>query len=315
MTFSIGSAVGSGFALVGRRPLSVVSWGFFIYLTIFILFGLGVAIVGLPALSQLGALGNSQADPTAASRVVLEMFVALWPAMVLVMIGSIVVSVMVQGAVFRSILEPDQKAFFSLRFGASEVALLLLILLYIPIFIAVWLVSAIVVGGLIFAAHQIQGFLGGFIAFIGIVAYGLAFMWFALRFSLAAPMTFADRRVRFLGSWTLTQGQGWRLFGLAWLLVLVWFAVSIGYSIVSTIINLMFTGAAMSSILASSGGSAAASDPSVLFAHWPLLLLAYLPTFILGAAFNGVFQAIAQGPWAEVYREMRGSPEVAATFS
>jgi len=40
-----------------------------------------------------------------------------------------------------------------------------------------------------------------------------------------------------------------------------------------------------------------------------------LPTFILGAAFNGVFQAIVQGPWAEVYREMRGSPEVASTFA
>jgi len=315
MTFSIGTAVGSGFTLVGRRPLSVVSWGFFVYLALFVLFGVGVAIVGLPALSQLGSLGNAQADPSAASRIVLAMFLALWPAMLLVMIGSIFVGVMVQGAVFRSILEPDHKAFFSLRFGPAEVALLLLLLLYIPVFIVAWLVSAVVVGGLVFAAHEIHGFLGGFVAFIGCVAYALAFMWIALRFSLAGPMTFAERRVRFFGSWTLTQGQGWRLFGLAWLLVLVWIAVSIGYSIVSAIINLLFTGAAMASILAASGGSAGLSDPNTLATHWPLLLLAYLPTFILGAAFNGIIQAIGQGPWAEVYRELKGSPEVAATFT
>jgi hypothetical protein len=246
---------------------------------------------------------------------VLQMFIALWPALMLVMIGSIFVSVMVQGAVFRSILEPDrQERFFSLRFGSAEGSLLLLLLLYIPIFALVWLVSAIVVGGFFLAAHSIGGVLGGLIAFIGCVGYGLAFMWIALRFSLAAPMTFAERRVRFLASWTLTKGEGWRLFGLAWLMVLVWLGVSLGYSIISGIVNAVFTGGAMATILASSGSSTT-PDPNVLVSHWPILVLAYIPSFIMGAAFNGIIQAIGQGPWADVYRQLKGPPEVASTFA
>jgi hypothetical protein len=313
MAISIGSAVGAGFTLIGRRPVSVISWGFFLYLAIFILFGVGIAIVGFPILSQLSSLGP-QADPAQAGRIALEMLAALWPALLLVMIGGLFVGAMIQGAVFRSILEPDHKGFFSLRFGSAEVSLLLLTLLYIPIFFGVWLVSAAVLGGLFLAAHAIHGLAGGLIAFVGCVAYGLALMWLALRFSLAAPMTFAERHVRFLGSWTLTKGEGWRLFGLAWLLVLVWLGVSIAYSIVSAIVNLLFTGAAVASILASSGGGSP-SDPSVLVSHWPVLLLAYIPTFLLGAAFNGMIQAIGQGPWAEVYRQLKGSPEVAAAFT
>jgi hypothetical protein len=315
VAISIGSAVGSGFNLIGRRPVSVISWGFFIYLTIFVLLGIGVAIVGLPVLARLVSLNGQRPAPTEAAQLVLQMFIALWPALLIVMIGSIFVSVMVQGAVFRSILEPDHKGFFSLRFGSAEGSLLLLLLLYIPIFVVVWLISAIIVGGLFLSAHYIHGLVGGLVAFLGCVAYGLAFMWIALRFSLAAPMTFAERRVRFLGSWALTKGEGWRLFGLAWLMVLVWFGVTLGYSIVSGIVNAVFTGGAMAAILASSSSSAGTPDPGVLVSHWPILVLAYIPSFILGAAFNGIIQAIAQGPWADVYRQLKGSPEVASTFA
>jgi hypothetical protein len=314
MAFSIGSAVGSGFTLIGRRPVTVVSWGFFVYLTIFVLLGIGVALIGLPALEKLASLNGQTPDRAQAAQMVLGVFAALWPAFLLVMIGSIVVSVMVQGAVFRSILEPDHKAYFSLRLGGAEGALLLLMLLYIPIFVVVWLVSAVIVGGLFFAAHYLHGLAGGLVAFFGCVAYALVFMWIALRFSMAAPMTFAERRVRFFGSWTMTKGEGWGLFGLAWVMVLVWFGVTIGYSIVSAIVNAVFGGGAMAMIFASSGGSAG-SDPNALLSHWPILALAYLPSFILGAAFNGVLQAIVQGPWVDVYRQLRGSPEVASTFT
>jgi len=314
MAFSMGSAVGSGFALIGRRPVSVISWGFFIYLTIFIMLGIGVALVGLPVLERLTALNGQTPNPTQAAQLALQMLAALWPAFLLLMIGSIVASIMVQAAVFRSILEPDHRAFFSLRLGGAEGALLLLMLLYIPISVVVWLVSAVIVGGLFFAAHFMHGVAGGLVAFIGCVVYALVFMWIALRFSMAAPMTFAERRVRFLGSWTLTKGEGWGLFGLAWVLLLVWFGVLLGYSIISGIVNALFTGTAIAAILASAGGSAA-SNPEALLSHWPILALAYIPSFILGAAFNGIFQAIAQGPWADVYRQLRGSPEVASTFT
>lgn len=315
MAISIGSAVGSGFNLIGKRPLSVISWGFFVYVAIFALFGIGVAIVGLPVLGRLAALNGQTPDPAQVQQMMLGFLLAIWPALLLVTIGGLFVGAMVQAAVIRSILAPEQRGFASLRFGRAEGALVLLALLYIPIAIVVFLVSAMVIGGAAALGHAIHGVGGGLLVFLVCVAYAVGLMWVALRFSLAAPMTFAAGAVRFFSSWSLTKGEGWRLFGLAWVLVLVWFAVTVAYSIVSGIVNALFTGAAMASILASAGGSGAASNPAVLASHWPIMVLAFIPSFLLGAAFNGLIQAISQGPWADVYRQLKGSPDVAATFT
>jgi hypothetical protein len=119
--------------------------------------------------------------------------------------------------------------------------------------------------------------------------------------------------VRFFSSWTLTRGEGWRLFGMAWLLVLVIVGVSIVYAIISSIINAMFTAGAMVSILGA--GGATPPDPSAFITHLPALLLASIPGLIMGAAFQGVVLALFQSPWVEVYRELAGTPEVATTFS
>ncbi|HWF77329.1 MAG TPA: hypothetical protein VN694_09155 [Caulobacteraceae bacterium] len=316
MAISIGSAVGAGFNLVGRRPISVVGWGFFTYATLFALLGIGAAIVGLPVLQRLAALRGQTPDPTQFGQMMLGMLIALWPALVLVMIGALFVGAVVQGAVIRSVLTPDERGFASLRFGRAELALVLLALLYVPIFLAAVVVSSLYTGAIVAAGHLIHGLAGGLLVFVACVAYAVGFMWVALRFSLAAPMTFTAGAVRFLGSWTLTKGEGWRLFWMAWLLVLIWFAVSIAYSIVSSIVNVVFTGAAMASIVASAGASSSSTaGVDAMMAHWPILALAVIPSLLMGAAFNGLIQAISQGPWVDVYRQLKGSPDVAATFS
>jgi hypothetical protein len=191
---------------------------------------------------------------------------------------------------------------------------MLLALLFIPIFVALFVVSVLAL--MLFGAigQAIQGLAGGMVAFLCCVAYALAVMWVALRFSLAAPMTFAAGGVRFLSSWNLTKGEGWRLFGLAWLLLLIWIGVSVAYLIVSMILNTVLGGAAMASIFASGGGASATPDPAAAISRLPFLMLALIPSFVLGAAFNGLLQAIGQGPWADVYRQLKG-PDLAATFS
>jgi hypothetical protein len=315
MAISIGSAVGAGFTLIGRRPLSVVSWGFFSYFAILLLFVIGVAIVGLPVLAKLASLNGQTPDPNQVGQMMLGVFVALWPALALVMVGGLFIGAMVQGAVIRSILDPDERRFASLRFGRQEVALVLLALLYIPVFILAAAVSVLFMGGAIGIGRAIHGFAGGLFAFIVCVAYAVGFAWVALRFSLAAPMTFAAGGVRFFSSWNLTKGEGWRLYGLAWLLVAVWIGVTFAYSIASSIVNVIFAGAAMASVLGPASANGGAPDTAALMSHWPLLALAYLPSLLMAAAFNGVLQAIAQGPWADVYRQLKGSPDVAATFA
>ena len=46
-----------------------------------------------------------------------------------------------------------------------------------------------------------------------------------------------------------------------------------------------------------------------------MLLLAYMPTVLMQAVFQGVSQAISVGPWVDVYRQLRGAPDVAQTFT
>ena len=311
MAVSIGSAVGAGFSLIGRRPLSVIGWGFFLYFSLVILFAIGVLIVGVAVLGKLTALSGSS-DPNAISQAILQFLMALWPALLFVAIGGLILGAMVQGAVYRSILMPDQRSWASLRLGGREFALILLSLLMIPIVLIVYLFSAIVVGAVAYLASRLEGTIGTLLIVVFCIAYLLALMWFALKFSMAAPMTFAEGRVRFFGSWSLTKGQGWSLFGLAWVMVLVIIGVSLAYSIVSGIIGAIFTGGVMASVMSAPGAS---QDPAALMSHLPVLLLAYIPSLLMGAAFQGLMQAITQGPWAEVYRELRGSPDVAQTFT
>jgi hypothetical protein len=310
VAISIGSAVGSGFTLIGRRPLSVIGWGFFLYFSVLILFAIGFLIVGIPVIGKLAQLGQNP-DPTQVGQVMLQFLIMIWPALLFVVIGAWILGAMVQGAVYRSVLTPDQRSWASLRLGGQEFALMLLSLVLVPIVLVVYLVSVIILGVVIFLASRIEGVGGGILIALFCIAYALALMWFALKFSLCGPMTFAEGRVRFFGSWSLTKGQGWSLFGLAWIMVLVIIGISIAYAIVSSIISAIFTTGALATVMA----SGSANDPSALVTHWPALLLAYIPSLIMGAAFQGVSQAISLGPWVDVYRQLRGSPDVSQTFS
>src|SRR5580658_4064213 len=103
MAISIGTAIGSGFSLVGRRPLSAIGWGFFSYFATIVLTVIGIAIVGFPVLAKLTALGGVAPDPQEALQLGLTMLLALLPAIAIVFIGSLFINAMVIGAVCRSV--------------------------------------------------------------------------------------------------------------------------------------------------------------------------------------------------------------------
>jgi hypothetical protein len=316
MAISVGTAVGAGFGLIGRRPLSVIAWGFFSYLATMVLVIVAFAIVGLPLLMQIVTLrGELQTDPAAAGQLGLQIFGAMIPALIVIIVGGLFINAVSMGAIFRSVLMPEDKGFASLRLSGREGALVLLQLLYIPIFIALYIASIVIIGALAFAGHQIGGAIGGLLIFIGCLAYLGGLIWLAVRFSMAAPMTFASSSVRFFSSWTVTRGESGRLVGMALLLVLIVIGVAIAYAIISSIIGGVFMAGAMSSIMHDAGQGGGVPDPSAFIARLPVLFLSFIPTLIMGAAFQGVMLAIVQGPWAEAYRELAGGPEVAATFS
>jgi hypothetical protein len=74
--------------------------------------------------------------------------------------------------------------------------------------------------------------------------------------------------------------------------------------------------AGVASMAAAAGGpQGLAQNPAALVAMWPMLVLMFLIYMVFASAFIGGSQAIVMAPWAEAYRQLRGSPDVAATFS
>jgi hypothetical protein len=314
VSISIGSAVGAGFNLIGRRPLSVIAWGFFLYFTIVLLFALSVVVIGFSVFGKLQQL-NGMTDPTQVSQTLLQVLLAMWPALVIVSIGALLIGAVVQGAVYRAILMPEDKGLFSLRLGGREMALVLLSLLVFVVVIVVYALSIVLIGVLAYVAARIGSSVGPLLLVLFCIFYALAMMWLALRFAMAGPMTFAEGRVRFFGSWALTRGNGWSLFGLAWVMLLVLIGITIASAIIGGIVNIVFGGGVSALLMGSSGASSSPDAAAQFAAHWPMLLLAAVPSLVLNAVMQGLTQAIFQGPWVDVYRQLRGAPDVSHAFT
>ena len=153
--------------------------------------------------------------------------------------GGLFAWAILSAAVYRSVLEPENKSFASLRLGAQELWLALLfvvltILLAIA-YVLIWVVAAILIVLAAVAGHAMSQPLGGLVAGLLIVAICIgaiaAFLWICVRFSLAGPLTFKERQFRLFESWTLTKGHAWKLFGLALLIILI--VIALGFVVMA----------------------------------------------------------------------------------
>ena len=115
-------------------------------------------------------------------------------------------------ATFRAVLRPHERGFFFLRMGADELRLaimsvtaVVLVLVFggAPAFLLLVLVSPIMQAVPAFARD---------IATLGAVATVCLDIWMAVRLSLIAVETFAERRFHLTAYWPLTRGRFWYLF-------------------------------------------------------------------------------------------------------
>lgn len=128
--------------------------------------------------------------------------------------GSIIVGSVIYGAVNRAVLRPAESAFGYLRFGADELRIIavsiLLCLLFVALVIGLGLVVGIVAGVL----SAVAGDVAAWITIPAVIAMYGAMIWAAVRFSLAIPITVAERRIAVFDSWRMTRGNFWSLFGM-----------------------------------------------------------------------------------------------------
>lgn len=304
---SIGAAVGEGFGLIRRKPISVLAWGF----CQIAVSALGFAMLGpvfMASLGQLAAQSHLGAPP---SPQVLQTMTQAQGLTFLLDVVALLVNAVIACAVFRAVIHPDRPAFAYLRIGAPELFLMVVIFgaviaYMIGLVIAIILIG-IVVGILTFMHAPV---LAGLLAAVGGIAAFVLGIWFVLRISLIGPMMVDDGKFHLEDAWRLTRGKTWGLFAIGLLVFLLLMAI---YAVVGLLMAAIGIGAM--SVIA--GGLANAQSffqqaPGVVISR---LAPALAVLTVIWIPVAGGLLAIMGAPWARAYLDLRPERDVAETFA
>lgn len=208
--FSIGTAFGDAFGLVGRRPLSVLVWGLLVLLP-----SAGVVMLMLPMMGEFVSSAGTSTEPDVGRMLQFQGLNGL------LNIVQLVVMAVVYTAVMRAVIRPREKGFFSLRIGMDElrvtvVAIAVMAGIYVAAFVLLLLGAAIG-----YAAWQLDS-PGNWMAIAALVLVLVLGIWLMMaRISLIAPASVLYRDFAFVQGWRLGRGQTWPLFGMMVLLLLI----------------------------------------------------------------------------------------------
>lgn len=297
--FSPTDAAFEGFRLTREKPLTVlVGWPLVFLVAIGLMIAALLAAIGPAGLQELQAVTTSaeaSKNPAAAFAAIGRMAGVL----LLVVPLALLFSAMTYGAVFRAVLRPQEGGFFYFRLGGDELRLLLVNFVLSLLFGIVALIAFAVLGviaGLTGAGANQSG--GALVGVVGGIVLALAFIWIAIRLSLALPITFVEKRIAIFDSWSLTKGRFWPLLGMALLAIVFVVVVSFLGSLVS------------GALVALTGGGFAAlaevqkPDLADLAPSLALPLILYVVTqLILGS----LQTAIMYAPFAVAYRSLKGA--------
>jgi hypothetical protein len=304
---SIGSAVGAGFGLIARRPVSVLTWGL-----VRILFAVAsLALIGPMILGMMGdvaqnaaafqAAGPGAPPPQAAMAGMMSHMLVLQGVSPLIQLGGLFLNAILACAIARAVIHPDRSMAAYLRLGGPEFFLAVLsfaagIALVIALFICA-IPFAIAIG--ILASNHMWAAMVGVII-LGVLVLLVAIIYVLLRFAFVAPMMVDDGRFHLFDAWTLTKGHVGALFVIGLCLLLILF---VGEAIVGAI----FLGLGAAGLGAAAGGLTApaiqafvSQPPSVIVAHLAPWLVAWL---VIAIPIEGCAMAILIAPWARAYRD------------
>lgn len=306
--FSVTEAATAGFGVIARKPLALAGWAAALIVAVVVPTVLCLLALG-PHLHQiiemaLANQGNATPDPEDFQRM-MQAQTGMTGVNLLFWLWSSFVKAVFAAAVFRAVLTPDQSAWAYLRLGSRELWLALLLLVeQVLAMIVIFVVTLLVV--VVTAVVMVGGGENGHGAAVavGFAASAVAaavLVWLALRLSMAAPMTFVDNQFRLFESWALTKGQGWRLLGMALLIVV--FALGL---------QILFGGVLLGVGIAAGGSLAALRGEGALeafLARPPLEWLTVLWPVLAGggailAVFSAVIQTVVYAPWAAAHRAL-----------
>jgi hypothetical protein len=308
--FSVSGAATSGFGVIGREPVAVLTWGVLILLVLVLPYvGMFWAVVpDFVAIFKTAASspGTHDPDPEMMSRI-MRMQSKMMLLNLVYWLGGTLMKAVLAAAVFRIVLEPDQKGFAFLRLGAQELWLALVFLVIGVLAYLVCLVAMLAVGilaGLAYVFGAMASPEAGVASCIlvavlaGLVATG-AVVWAMLRLSMAGPMSFSERKFLLFEAWPLTRGQAWPLLGMVLLLGLIIIALEIVVYGVAGVGFLAFG----SQLIPMFQGLADQPPQAWMRALWPFAA----GVAVVGSLLAGPAMALIFAPWATAYRDLRAT--------
>jgi len=298
-SIDIGKAATAGIGVIARRPVAVLAWAV-------VLLVLGVLpVVGMMSTVVTGLIELIQADQAGVEPspdAVFSMMSGMIAMQPIVLITGLAVRAILAAAVFRAVLEPDNSRWFYLRFGAQELWVgLMIVVLWVLMSVLSYPLAIVMMPVMMFAAMSAQDnpLLMILPTVVVVLAMLAGFAFLAVRFSLALPMTFAQKQFRLFESWTMTRGQTWRLIGVGAVLVAIVLAIELLVALVFVAVSFGLHGA---------GGFDEAAM-TAFFAQDASIWLAELAPWaigvaVLGAILGAVVTTVVTAPWAEAYRQL-----------
>jgi hypothetical protein len=298
--FSIGTSIGDGFGLIGRRPFAVFAWGLLMLAPTF-----GAIALMFPAMGEIFANmpdpDTGAAADSAFSEGMLAQMMQFQMASLLGNLGQYVGMAVVYTAIFRAVLRPAERSFFSLRVGMDELrvavaGLAIGIGIYIVMILGVLLCVALGFG----LWSQGAAVALWTCAIVGLALF-LAILWGLARVSLIAPASVLYRDFAFAQGWKLAAGKSWPLLGM---LLLIYLMVLVIYIVVIVVVSIAAGGAIAATGSAWEGAGHDANPFEGMSAwvavNWPWLVVGGL---VLSWVY-GAFMTVMVAPFASACRQL-----------
>jgi len=305
MTFSATEAAFEGFRVVRRKPTALLWWtGLYFLLSAASLAAMGA---NADAWIEFVRISEQMEQAPAGQPPSQEEFMALFNAMFgaiasfawLLPLQLIVTSVLT-AAIARAVTRPKESAFGYMRLSMDEVRVFVVTLVLAIVLFAVWCAAILGVGVLMAIAFSIGEGWAGLLVLVGMVAAVGLVVWLMVRWSLAVPITVAEKRMAFFDSFAVTKGRFWGLLGMAILAGIM--AIVIG--LLSTVVVAPLT--MMSGV--SMFGGMSGDDPTAMLEAYRTFNPWMLVTALVNAVVYALTVGVVYAPFAAAYRDIKGVP-------
>ncbi len=307
MAFSATDAAFEGFRLVRRNPMAIVVWSvLYFVLSLASLFASAQSMRGMVAMTEM--LEGMESTPPASFQDMAPIFEAYGQAMsytAWLMPVSLVIGSIIYAAVARGVLTPQAKSFGYVRFGMDEVRVLVVSVVITLAAIAIYCLAfagVFALGAVAIATEQAWMWL---IVVFGFFAAIALMIWLAVRWSLAIPITVAEKRFAFFDSFSMTRGRFWPLFGMAIIAGLLSLVIWLLAMIVAMPVSMM-SGVSMM------GAMGASTDPAAMLEAFDPANPWMIATAVVNAIVYALMVGVAYGPFAAAYRDIKGAAQPSA---